>query len=123
MAEPARRGPLAVRSPGPRLAGALGLGLLAALAGGEDPRAVEAAEAVRPRPALVAGEAFVQERSTVTYTVERPETLAAILRRHHLLLSTETVARLNPEIPKRDLEGVLPPGTRLVLFIQAEAER
>ena len=123
MAEPARRGPLARRSPRLRLAGALGLGLLAALAGGEDPEAIEAAAAARPRPALVAGEAFVQERSTVTYTVERPETLAAILRRHHLLLSIDTVARLNPDLPRRELEGVLPPGTRLVLFIQAEAER
>jgi hypothetical protein len=111
------------RHPGLRLAPALILGVLAALAGGEDPEAVSGAAAARPSPELVSGEAFVQERSTVTYTVERPETLAAILRRHHLRLSADSVARLNPDVPKRDLEGVLPPGTRLVLFIQAEGER
>lgn len=121
MGEPAGRRSRAALAPGLRLAGALGLGLLAMLAGDEDPEAIETSAAARPQPALVAGEAFVQERSTVTYTVERPETVAAILRRHHLLLSPETVARLNPDLSRRDLEGALPPGTRLVLFIQAES--
>lgn len=65
---------------------------------------------------------FVQERSTVTYTAERGDTLSAILRRHRLPLSRASVLRLNPDLDEEDLDGPLEPGLRLTLFVQGDLQ-
>lgn len=62
------------------------------------------------------GRGFFENRSYVTYTVEQPEALPAVLRRCGLRLKPEVVRRLNPRLPSGDS---FPSGTKLTLFIQA----
>jgi hypothetical protein len=90
------------------LAAALAAALAASRPGGET---------VTRRAKQVEGRELLETRSYVTYTVEGPETLSAILRRCGLSLKPEVVRRMNPGLPTGD---PLPAGVKLSLYIQSE---